>query len=495
MSFAARAPALLHPETTNSDCALVGLQAMHVLRGEFSPLLLGSHYQTSVDAFWAAGFFALLGPSPFALMLSALTLHVVSTLLVYAVLERTIGPARAFLLACLLVFTGAVVHSYALYPPRQAALTLVFMSLFAFVPRSEEPPSRARLAAGGALGAFAIFADPYALVMLPALVVMAALVVRPRARAGPSRAIAFLLGAAAGLVPFVLLTRHPEWKSGEAGLATAVIPKNLSLLWASCGPWAFGSMVFRPTWIRDYTAWSAPAPLSWLLRAGAATLAAAAFVAPLAALLKSSGGPARRVSLVGATMAWATLTGFLLSVMVMDHFSMRYLVAAILAAPLSMAALAARLSPKALSALLVAPLATGLVGGLAALGPVTASPLRWVSLPGHDDEQRAVEALVGDGIRFGVADYWVSYRLTFLARERLVVVPSHRAQDRHLPYRALAEKAPRHAYIVDKYRSDEAAESVHARLRASGAAFERRDFGSIVAFVGTGPVPTEPPTP
>ena len=49
-SFAFRAPALLNAGQTNSDAAVVGLQAMHVLRGEGSPFLWGSGYQTSTDS-------------------------------------------------------------------------------------------------------------------------------------------------------------------------------------------------------------------------------------------------------------------------------------------------------------------------------------------------------------------------------------------------------------------------------------------------------------
>ena len=78
LSYAFRWPALLNADSTNSDAAIVGLQAMHLLRGEWSPFLWGSGYQTSVDSAVAAGFFAVLGPTPRALMLSALTLHVAS---------------------------------------------------------------------------------------------------------------------------------------------------------------------------------------------------------------------------------------------------------------------------------------------------------------------------------------------------------------------------------------------------------------------------------
>ena len=53
-SYAFRLPPLLNARSTNSDAAVVGLQAMHISRGELSPFLWGSGYQTSADAFVAA---------------------------------------------------------------------------------------------------------------------------------------------------------------------------------------------------------------------------------------------------------------------------------------------------------------------------------------------------------------------------------------------------------------------------------------------------------
>src|SRR4051794_36646496 len=82
-SYLYRLPPLFNARSTNSDAAVVGLQAMHILRGEWSPLLWGSGYQTSADAFVAAGFFALLGATPLVLMLSSLTLHVLATGIVF----------------------------------------------------------------------------------------------------------------------------------------------------------------------------------------------------------------------------------------------------------------------------------------------------------------------------------------------------------------------------------------------------------------------------
>src|SRR5689334_22094639 len=170
-SYGFRLPALLNARSTNSDAAIVGLQAMHMLRGELSPLLWGSGYQTSADAAVAALFFAVLGPSPLVLMLSALTLHVVSTLLVFAMLRRRFDPWLALLVVLPLVVSPSSVHSYALYPPRQLSLTLA-MAAFWAIDNAGERETAGRwgqgwLAAGGLLATLAVSADPYPMLLLP----------------------------------------------------------------------------------------------------------------------------------------------------------------------------------------------------------------------------------------------------------------------------------------------------------------------------------------
>ncbi len=488
LSFASRLPALLNPDTTNSDASIVGLQAMHILGGERSPLLMGSHYQTSVDAFVAAPFFAVMGATPLALMVSALSLHVLLTLFVFAMLDAVVGTARAFVLSLVLVFTGAAVHSYALYPPRQAALTVAFAAVFALARARQTTQGAPWLfAIGGALGAFALFADPYALLFVPAIVVAAIAALRDTSRDMAKGTSAFVLGTIIGVIPLLILARHPEWKRGETSLAFDVLSKNVKLLLSTCGPWAFGTKVYRPVMVGNYVPWIAPLPIRGLQLLGGAVLAAACFVAPLASLSRKFDSDVRRIGLVGGTLAWTTLGGFLLSVMVMDHFSMRYLAAAILAAPLGLAPLASKLSVRALSAWAAPVLATGIIGGWASFG--TVEGLRFVHLPGRDEERALLSALDDLGIHEGVADYWVSYRLTFFARERLVVVPSHRKQDRYLPYRERVEGAAAYAYIVDAYRSNEPRDVVEARLRATARIRTVVERGPMTAFVIEGPVP------
>ena len=129
-SIAFRLPPLINAPGTNSDAAIVGLQAMHILRGEWSWFLLGSGYQTSVDALVAAIFFAVTGPSPFWLMASTLIGHIVLTWFSFSILRRRLSPWLAALLVLPLVFAPDPVHTYVLYPPRQASLTLVFASFW-----------------------------------------------------------------------------------------------------------------------------------------------------------------------------------------------------------------------------------------------------------------------------------------------------------------------------------------------------------------------------
>ena len=75
--------------------------------------------------------------------------------------------------------------------------------------------------------------------------------------------------------------------------------------------------------------------------------------------------------------------------------------------------------------------------------------VRWYRQLGLDESDRQVSAcLIDHGIREATADYWIAYRLTFLAHEQVLVVPDDALADRYAPYRARVMAAPVRARIV-----------------------------------------------
>ncbi|MGH7284181.1 MAG: hypothetical protein ACRELY_21860, partial [Polyangiaceae bacterium] len=340
VSFLFRLPPLMNAAGTNSDAAIVGIQAMHIERGELSSFLLGSTYQTSVDSFWAAGFFEIFGPTPRALMLSALVGHVIVTLITYAILARTLTRRPAFVLSLLLVFTPAAVHSFALYPPREMSLTIAFAAFFCM---DRAMSGKAwLLAPGAALASFACFADPYAFVLMPAaaLVALTAIADASKTSARIGRFALALAGAIAGAVPLALLFLHTRSKRGELGVDTHRIVHNTHILVDSALPWLLGTKPYVAVHMMDYAPWSPPVWMTPLLWLGAVSFVVALLAGPAVALARDVDRSLRTWALAANFTTLVTLLGFSTSVMVMDHFSMRYLTAILLMAPFSIAPLA-----------------------------------------------------------------------------------------------------------------------------------------------------------
>ena len=482
VSFAYRVPVLINAPGTNSDAAVVGLQAMHILRGEHAVFLWGSAYQTSVDSYVAAGFFALLGPTPFALMLSALSLHVALTLFAWATVRPHVACGwGALALVGPLVLAPASVHSYALYPPRQAALTLAFAAIFA-AERAHHAGGNpraaiARSAAAGALALLAVYADPYATLFVPAAVLLVVF-----AKGWPRRALGFAGGALAGAIPVLLRMRHPAAKHGVFSMTTDVVGHNAKLLWDPCGPWAIGAKAWAPTHMMDWAPWDAPWPIALVQWLGAAAFFVALGASIALVLLRGTAPGARRVGVVGLYVALATVAGFLVSQMVMDHFSMRYLAAVVLAAPLFAAPLAARLGAKRFALLFSPWIAACAIGGWMGYAPFVRGPLpvRHPDGTGAADEDLA-RALSDRGVTYAMADYWAAYRLTLSVRERVIAVPIHETQDRYRPYRDAFDRADRIAYFYDPLRSFEDERAMIASLEADPhfTVGERIDTGAF----------------
>jgi len=463
LSFATRIPALVNASGTNSDAAIVGLQARHILHGEWSPFLWGSGYQTSADATWAALFFAVLGKTPLALMLSALTLYVILTLLAYGTLKRHIeSPLKAFVATLPLVFTTACVHSYALYPPRQLGLTLAFLAFFAI-----DRGTTATLAIGGLAALLAWVADPYAMIFVPGALLLAILVVlRTRSELGArARAMAaFFGGVLGGGVVLALLLARPQAQQGVTAMSMGVLAHNAKLLVRECLPWAIGTKVWKPLHVMDYVEWRMPRAYAIFAYAGAASLVLSLIGA--IALTFRAARPLRGLSAV----AWLTIAlnfaSFLTSLMVMDHFSMRYLAASVLVLPFALAPLVERLRARA-SIVLAPYLAASFTGGWLAHGNWRTDAGRGVT------EARVLAALQERKVEAAIADYWASYRLDFLWREAIPVVPYHTEQDRYPPYRAKLAAAHRVAYVHDRDRSFEDQAAAEREITRAGKTVDR----------------------
>ncbi len=473
-SIAFRLPPLINAPGTNSDAAVVGLQAMHLLRGEWSPFLWGSGYQTSVDSLVAAALFLFTGPSPLALMLSTLLGHVALTWLVYDVLRRRLPAWTAAVAVGPLVFAPDPVHTYVLYPPRQASLTLVFLAFWLLDRAASSPRARLFLAAGGAVASLAVYADPYALLFLPvaALIGLSTLRTDRGFLDRPElvrRAGALAAGAIVGLVPYEALVRHPLATRGQTSLRLDVVPHNLALLLDPCLPWLLSTKVYAAKHMSDYEPWDAgPAYHAFQVLAAAALCAG---ILSAGALLFSRTIPweTRRIGLAGVFMVPVTIGGFLVSPMVMDHFSSRYLAAILLTAPFALAPAAYLLRTRRFALALLPYLLSGAVSGW-----VSYRPFGLAVHPSLAVDERLGVMLRERGIRYAVADYWASYRLTLLWRERPVVVPKNEVEDRYRPYRDAFDAEPVVAYIHDAYRSRESLAETEAKIRAGETPFDPR---------------------
>ena len=487
-SYAFRLPPLLNARSTNSDAAVVGLQAMHMLRGELSAFLWGSGYQTSADSLVAAGFFALFGPSPLVLMLSALTMHVVGTFFVFAMLKRRFEPWVALFLTMPMVVSPSSVHSYALYPPRQVSLTLVLGAFWAIdvaAARATDGTKARWLALGGLLSTLAVSADPYPMLLLPLVGLYAAMVAWDHDGAvDVARRVAALgAGCAAGLVPFLVLHRLAGARSGPMGLATSMLAHHWRLLVDECLPWALSYKVYYARDVMDYRVWDAPTWFHALGIMGALLLGGLVVFGLVSPLRLGLPANVRRVGFTGALAFPLAIAAFLVSVMVMDHFSMRYLAVLTLMTPFAVAPAAHALGVKRFAAVFAPHLLASAIAGWVGYGPFVHGPLPVAETPELRDDYTLLATLRAKGVRFAMADYWTSYRLTYLFREELVVVPTNPGEDRHAPYRRDLEAAPVFAYVYDPGRSREDLATAERELTAKNESVERTTAGRLTVLI------------
>ncbi len=466
-SVAFRWPAIVNATETNSDAAVVGLQAMHMLGGERSWFLWGSGYQTSIDSAYAALLFGVFGASARALLMSSFSLHLALTAMAWSTIARRIDPWRAAIAVWPLVLTSSPLQTYVLYPPREASLAIAMAALWT-LDRAADARARS-LVLGGALIGVACFADPYALVLAPAVGAfgIACAIDRESARETARRIGAFAAGVVVGWAPFAILRSSARATGGQLALSGSQVAHNARLLVDGLA-WTVGARAWSANDAMTYGPWSGPAIVRGIALAGGVLFVVAIVAGGACAFVRRVPWSVRRLAIAGGLALPVTLVGFLASPMVMDLFSSRYLAAIPLLAPFALAPIANSLRARTF-AIAMAPCAFACaVAGWVGYGPFLHDTR------GRPSDELALEhALAASGVRMAMADYWVAYRTTFLTSERLVVVPSNAAEDRYAPYRADFDSAPIVAYVFDPTRSREASTWMRDRVRAGETPFAR----------------------
>jgi hypothetical protein len=414
----------------------------------------------------------VLGPTPLALMLSSFLGYLLLVSFAFGTLRRHFEAwPTALLVSPLIVPTGPL-HIYMFSPPRQAALTLVFAAIWLLDGAPRWRHSALGFAAGAFVAGLSCFADPYALLFLPAL----ALFLLLGAAAEPARArlrslAAGLAGAVAGLIPVWALTHSADASPGVFHLRADVITHNLKLLREACLPYLLGTTAYYSPHEPLVQPWPAPPWFRAIQLGGASLLLLGIAFGGLTIALRSIPFGIRRLAVLGSIMLPATLGAFALSVMVMDRLSARYLVAIVLMAPFALAPALFLLGSRRFGLLIAPFLASVTVAGWLNHGTDVAGARIVQHSTRQSDETLLRNELLARGIRGGLGDYWVAYRLTFLFEERIIIVPWHEKLDRYAPYRKTVASQARVAYIFDPWRSNEDLASRRAEISAGKTAF------------------------
>ncbi|MBF6591450.1 MAG: hypothetical protein IVW57_13110, partial [Ktedonobacterales bacterium] len=197
--------------TLDSDEAIIGLMARHILSQHELPIFFwGQEYMGALEAYLAAGVFALLGPSVVTLHLMTLALTLGFLAAIYALGRAAYGPAAGLLALAWLAFgpSFALLRGLAAIGGYQEMLlfsALVLLGVWARLRHAERLPadraawrrSLATYAGIGLAAGLGLWSD---LLIAPILLVAFVVLVwaRPRellTRAGVVLALAFALGA------------------------------------------------------------------------------------------------------------------------------------------------------------------------------------------------------------------------------------------------------------------------------------------------------------
>jgi hypothetical protein len=490
-TIAARLPFLLRADRFfDSDEAVEGLMARHVLLGEFPAFLWGQRYKGVPEVYLSSAVFRAAGSSVVALKAVTLVCFVVFVFLNFRLVERACSRRVAWIATAFFIAGPPSLVLWTLSGSAEIVMTLlagvVLLTAVNWWRRSSS--SRALLLAGAALG-FGLWIQQYILFYVVSLLVTvaittpgwrqsAALAVRERV---PPWLRVVLLLLAFGTVLYVVLgllaffnlgfdipfatgrivVSHPQkmwWIAGEllgvAALVAATAVFRRALVWPALGLLAgyapallgrisnsgMGAPIARLKFddllaaLPDMTTVMLPM-LFGFRDPGARPTVYPIFAIVIAVLIGLSFWYAHRLKLTPFFHLILVVAPvmFLISGSYIDAQSYRYLMPMYASLPIVYAI--------GIDGVLRASRAGGAALLVVVLLIFAAQQIDWYRRLEPDRESPAIIACLDRaGARAARAGYWLSYKLTFLTSERIVVAPID-GVDRYPPYSTLASSS------------------------------------------------------
>jgi hypothetical protein len=480
-------PIFIGKQGVNSDTAVVALQATHMLRGEFALTVWGAPYQGFDYPLIYAVAFRIVGPSPLVLLAVPFLFVVAIGYLIMGALSRYLPLWSAAMLQVLAVISPQALSVFC-FGFRWFGVLPAILSVYLFDGAATSRRPRAWMFAAALLVWVTIFTDLYFLQMLPALLLFGALCCFDRNQNGTERGERGQIASlAAGTVLGLLAVRLARWKadasSSRAELSTLYLSKNASLLWHRCLPFTLGMKTYCADGFLMPKPWDAlPVFAAIQVLVGIGLLIAVA-LAGWWCFSRQTPWKLRRLAIFALITALSSIGGFLASPFPVDIWSARYLFPIMLTLPFSVASVV-RGWPQRWIVIAILPFVfTAGISGWKTFGDFSDGPVRG-DFHSLQADASAVEALLNSHhLKVAVSTYWTAYRLTYLLRERVLIVPATRVTNRYAPYfQALGDRGHAARIIDLDNPEDHFAEATYQRAVAQNT-FEKLQCGRFEVFL------------
>jgi len=488
----------------NSDEAITGLMARHILQGERPVFFYGQVYMGSLDAYLTAGLFSLFGDSALTIRVLQIILYTCTIITTACLGRKLTGGWKTGLLAAgimaipvvnVTLYTTVTLGGYG------EALVLsngAFLCALELVSSSGNPYPKKDLLIFGLLGwitGLGFWVLGLTLVSTIPAVLFSALALWKRRRAIPGGWIA----AAILFSVMFILGSLPWWQASlQAGLITQIKELFGSAISVENDNWLIrsGKHLFYFVFLGLPAAFGLRPP--WEIRWLALPLLPFILIIwgwvfwKFPAMVKKETTAARMGWHMLIASAGLLAAGFIFTSFGLDP-SGRYFLP--LAVPLSLMAAHVILSTPIpgfaryiVPGILVLFSATGTIQSANTSPGITTQfdPVSWIN---HQYDQDLIRFLKENGETRGYSNYWVAYPLAFLSNEELLFSPGlpyhqdlrHTNRDDRIPeYTKLVDESDRVAYITTfNPELDRALTKGFSRL---GVTWEEKTFGDFHIF-------------